>query len=79
LQPGDRLVLYTDGLCDLIPAGQHIFDRRQLQALLQANAHLEPDALCEEVFAHLGRLRMDYEQYDDMTLLVMAFEPDHTL
>jgi serine phosphatase RsbU (regulator of sigma subunit) len=56
-----------------------MFDRHQLQALLQANANFEPDALCDAVFAHLGRLRMDYEQYDDMTLLVMALEPERTL
>lgn len=71
LEPGDRLLLYTDGLCDALdPQGQD-FGRARLLALLQAAAGLEPHALCQEVLERIGDFQAGAEQYDDITLMAL--------
>ena len=70
LAPGDRLVLYTDGLTDAQSADGRGFGLERLVALLQAHADLPPDALCTAVFADLAAYQGDAEQFDDMTMVV---------
>ncbi len=71
LEPNDRLVLYTDGLVDVIdPAGQ-IFDRSPLIRLMTGFAAHHPGELCTAVFDALEQFQGSSEQTDDMTMLVM--------
>jgi sigma-B regulation protein RsbU (phosphoserine phosphatase) len=72
LAPGDRLVLYTDGLTDAVGPDGHSFELERLKALLQSHAHLAPDKLCAATFADLAAYQGAAEQYDDMTMLVVA-------
>jgi serine phosphatase RsbU (regulator of sigma subunit) len=71
LAPGDRLVLFTDGMVDVLaPDGSQLV-RDQLQEMLERHADLHPQALCDAVFEDLAEFRGNAEQYDDMTLLVL--------
>ena len=71
LEPGDRLVMYTDGLTDVLdPSGQR-FGPEQLTDLLRAGAHLGADDLCTETFARLMEFKDTADQFDDMTILVV--------
>lgn len=72
LAPGDRLVLYTDGLTDVVDERGRSFDGKRLAALLQAHAARPPAELCAATFAHLAAYQGTAEQFDDMTLLVAA-------
>ena len=71
LQPADRLVLYTDGLSDVLSPGGEFFGRDRLAALLQSHAALSLDDLCDATFADLHAFRAGTPQFDDMTVLVM--------
>jgi serine phosphatase RsbU (regulator of sigma subunit) len=71
LAPGDRLVLYTDGLCDVVDPDDRLFGRERLKGLLASHAGLEAGALCEATFADLSAYRSTAEAYDDMTMLVV--------
>jgi serine phosphatase RsbU (regulator of sigma subunit) len=71
LRPGDRLVLFTDGLIDVLPETR-VTDRARLVDVLQSAARLPLEELCAEVFRRLARARAGGEQYDDMTLLVLG-------
>ena len=72
LAPGDRLVLYTDGLTDVLDADHRPFDLRRLRSLLQSHAGLSPAEMCAATFADLAAYRGAAEQYDDMTMLVVG-------
>jgi serine phosphatase RsbU (regulator of sigma subunit) len=72
LAAGDRLVLYTDGLTDVLSPEGRRFELEQLQRILRSHADREPDELCDATFADLAAYQRDAEQYDDMTLLVIA-------
>jgi serine phosphatase RsbU (regulator of sigma subunit) len=77
LDPGDRIVLYTDGVLESMNAAREEFGKPRLKKFLDASAssgsHLA-DALLVELrrwsAAHLGRA-----QDDDITLLVLDFLP----
>jgi serine phosphatase RsbU (regulator of sigma subunit) len=71
LAPGDRLVLFTDGLTDVVAPDERMFDLERLKALLQSCAGVPAEELCRAVFERLGAFRGAAEQYDDMTMLVM--------
>lgn len=74
LRPGDRLVLYTDGLVDAVTAEGQLFGLSRLIALLQSCQGLSPDEVCTAVFAGLTAYQGAAEQYDDMTLLVVEVQ-----
>jgi sigma-B regulation protein RsbU (phosphoserine phosphatase) len=71
LAPSDRLVLYTDGLTDLLSPDDRLFGLGRLQSTLQSHAALPPPELCAAVFADLAAYQGSAEQYDDMTMLVV--------
>ena len=74
LVPGDRLVLYTDGLADVLAPDHRPFGLRRLKGLLESRANLPPARLCEATFAGLAAYQGNAEQYDDMTMLVVGVE-----
>jgi len=71
LEPGDRLLLYTDGLLEARNAEGRLFGEAALSAEFKSTAHLEPalavDRLIEAV-QHWSR-----SQDDDLTVLLCDF------
>ncbi len=74
LQPRDRLVLYTDGLVDVIAPSGELYDRPRLINLIKKHASLPAARMCEAVLADLAAYRGEAEPFDDMTILVMEVE-----
>jgi sigma-B regulation protein RsbU (phosphoserine phosphatase) len=74
LAPGDRLVMYTDGLTDVFnPAGER-FGPERLAALLEELAHLFAAELCDATFAALRDYQGQASQFDDMTMLALVLD-----
>jgi sigma-B regulation protein RsbU (phosphoserine phosphatase) len=74
LMPGDRLVLYTDGLTDVVAPDDQLFGLGRLQSLLLSYTGLLPDEICAATFADLLAYQATAEQFDDMTMLVVGVE-----
>ena len=74
LLAGDRLVLYTDGLIDILDTAGELFGRERFESLLLEHADLAPEDLCAAVLADLAAYRDGAEQYDDMTMLVLGVD-----
>jgi serine phosphatase RsbU (regulator of sigma subunit) len=74
LAPGDRLVLYTDGLTDVAAPDGALLGLERWVALLEASIVLDVESMGKELFARLLEYQGDGEQYDDMTLLLMQAE-----
>ncbi|MGE5601609.1 MAG: SpoIIE family protein phosphatase [Nitrososphaerales archaeon] len=72
LLPGDRLVLYTDGLTDVVNAQGELLGLERLTGLLQRHAELPAQEMCLAITRDLDLYRAGAEQPDDMTLLVVA-------
>jgi sigma-B regulation protein RsbU (phosphoserine phosphatase) len=72
LSPGDRLVLYTDGLTDVMSPGKRLFGLGRFRSLLRSYARLLPEDLCKVAFADLAAYQGDADQFDDMTMLIVG-------
>jgi sigma-B regulation protein RsbU (phosphoserine phosphatase) len=70
LADGDRLVLYTDGLIDVLNEDDRRLELPGLIAILQRRRRESPDAICEATFAALRDYQGAAEQFDDMTIVV---------
>lgn len=69
LEPGDSLVLYTDGVTDALHDQGKEFGESRLVGLLSTCAHLAPDALLETIVNAVQQFS-GREQEDDITLVV---------
>jgi serine phosphatase RsbU (regulator of sigma subunit) len=68
LEPGDVLVLYTDGIVEHASAHE-LFGHDRLHRLIQAEVHAGPAALVDAIFGELNRFAE--VRADDMTVLVI--------
>jgi serine phosphatase RsbU (regulator of sigma subunit) len=75
LYPGDRLVLYTDGLIDIVSADGKPFGLERLLTLLQSHTALPPGDLLAATFTDLAAYQQTAEQFDDMTMLITSMQP----
>ncbi|HEU5087075.1 MAG TPA: PP2C family protein-serine/threonine phosphatase, partial [Roseiflexaceae bacterium] len=71
MQPGDRLILYTDGLTDVLDASGTRYNLEQLEEMVCRYAACSAAELIEETFAALAAFQGQAEQFDDMTMLVI--------
>ena len=73
LQPGDHLVLFTDGALEARNTAGEEFGEERLRALLQSN----PTAAAGEILARLQEAIMafsaDTPQHDDITMMVLGY------
>lgn len=71
LAPGDRLLLYSDGLSDVVSTDGEMFDKDRLAALVRGQT-AAPAELCRTLFDALSAFQGEAAQYDDMALLVLG-------
>jgi serine phosphatase RsbU (regulator of sigma subunit) len=68
LEPGDVLVLYTDGVIEAADASGERYGTERLERLIEANGHLAATRLRDIVLDDVRRFM--HAQHDDLTLLV---------
>ena len=75
MQPGDKLVLFSDGLSEAANADGEFFDKKALKEFLCAHAGIG----CAELHSKLVEAVEDFseasEQEDDITMLVVEYQP----
>jgi sigma-B regulation protein RsbU (phosphoserine phosphatase) len=71
LEPGDRLVLYTDGILEATNATGEEFGPHRLSALLKDGARLNPEAAADHIMASLQT--WSKSQNDDLTVLICDY------
>jgi len=71
LEPGDRLLLYTDGIVEAASASGEFFGQQALGSLLQKTANADPKAAADRIIAEVQRWAAS--QDDDLTVLVCDF------
>ncbi len=71
LEPGDTLVLYTDGVTDMNNAAGELFGRERLDNILTENAHRPAEEIRNEIYRAALAFKGDADQFDDFTLVVL--------
>ena len=74
LQPGDRFLLYTDGLIEARDAHGQLFGEDALSAALLATSSLAPQQAADKIIAEVERWAKT--QDDDLTVLVCDYLGD---
>lgn len=72
-EPGDVIVLYSDGITDHVNAAGTEFGRGRLAQVVRTHSTKSPDALIQAVFADLDRFSTT--AFDDQTMFVMKVKP----
>lgn len=71
LAPGDKLLLYTDGLTEMANAAGDEFGVERVQALAKRHATADPHALISACLEEIRTFAANAKQADDLTLLVL--------
>jgi phosphoserine phosphatase RsbU/P len=71
LEPGDRLLLCTDGIVEPENAAGEAFGDRELERVLAGSEACSPAELSDRLLAAIRRWQAAPSQQDDMTLLVI--------
>ncbi len=75
LSPGDRIVIYTDGVTEAQNPRGEFFSRKQLREIVVAHAGNDCAALHDAVLRTLKNFISDAPQADDITLVVVEYHP----
>ena len=73
LDPGDVLVVFSDGVSEAIDAAGEEFGDDRIESCIGANLHLEPAALLEHLLAAVRHFSEGTVQRDDVTALVLRY------
>jgi len=73
LKPGDRLVLYTDGVTEAMDRKNELFSEGRLEATLRGVNGRNSHEVVDRVVKDVQRFAADAPQSDDITLLVLGY------
>ncbi|MBM3789973.1 MAG: FHA domain-containing protein [Acidobacteria bacterium] len=73
LQPGDHLVLFTDGVLEARNRCGEEFGEGRLHALLKTQATSPAPAIMERILEAVESFSADTAQHDDITLMVLGY------
>lgn len=74
LQPGDMILLYTDGLDEAVNAGQELFGSQRLVDVLKRAAGQDAQAIVAELDRAVRAFTGEAPQADDMTMILLKVE-----
>ncbi len=77
IQPGDSIVMYTDGVTEAMNINNEEFGEPRLLEILNANRKLDAENLTKLLLKEVKTFAGEQEQSDDITILVLAYNgPD---
>ena len=71
LEPGSRLVLYSDGVTDAVNPYEERYGVERLKRALQNKGYLPAGALKDHIAADVAQFCQKAPAFDDLTLLVV--------
>lgn len=71
LEPGDQILLYTDGVTESMNPAREAYGLERLIALFQELGAASPQELCERVLASVNEHRSAANPHDDITLVAL--------
>ena len=72
LQPGDKVVFYTDGIVEAMNEQEEIYGFERLQEVIKSSRVDTAEALMNEVIASVDTFAGGAPQHDDITVIVVS-------
>lgn len=79
LNPGDSLVLFTDGVTEAMNKAEQEFGKERLEALLDDAGAIPAVDLLQRIYAEVDTFAAGEDQADDITCLALRLAPSRTL
>ena len=76
LEPGDVLMLYTDGVSEAHNPQEEEFGEERLKDSLRRHGHLSAEDMSAAILAELKQWMADAPQHDDLTFVLMKVQSD---
>jgi len=76
LIPGDKIYLYTDGVTEATDSKEELYGEDRLLAIMNRNVEADVQTICEAVKADVDRFVGEAPQFDDITMLCLAYHPE---
>jgi sigma-B regulation protein RsbU (phosphoserine phosphatase) len=74
LEPGDVIVLYTDGITEAMNADSDLFGDARLSQIVEEHGHLDTAELRERILREIEAFVGGADQHDDMTMILLKVE-----
>jgi sigma-B regulation protein RsbU (phosphoserine phosphatase) len=74
LEPGDKVVLYTDGIVEAMNEQEEIFGFDRLVEVIQAAKAMSAEALLKDILDKVSEFAGGAAQHDDLTVIVVSVE-----
>lgn len=75
LSPGDRFILYSDGITETQNSGEELFGEKRLIAVLNENISLAPNEIIDNILKALADFRGEAPPPDDISLIILQAKP----
>jgi sigma-B regulation protein RsbU (phosphoserine phosphatase) len=72
LEPGDRVVFYTDGIVEAMNEREEIFGFERLMEVIQEARSMNADSLLQEIKDQVNAFAGGAAQHDDLTVIVLS-------
>lgn len=76
LQPGESLLIYTDGLPDAATPAEEMFGQPRIEQILDANKNKTPDEILSEIEKAVAAHVHPGSAADDMNMVLIQFPPE---
>jgi sigma-B regulation protein RsbU (phosphoserine phosphatase) len=70
LQPGDRLIVFSDGVPDMVDVNEEPYGYKRLHEVILANGRLSAKELVAAILADLDAFSQHADPFDDVTILI---------
>ncbi|HXP31982.1 MAG TPA: SpoIIE family protein phosphatase [Stellaceae bacterium] len=75
LRPGERIVLFTDGITEAANAAGEQYDEPRLEAAIEALRQASAGEMVRDIIGRVDEFVAGAPQFDDMTCLVLDYRP----
>ena len=72
LEPGDRLLLYTDGVVEAHNRDNELYGDDRLKSMVDSTRDLPGEQVLERIFADVNEHAAEVPQFDDITMVVLS-------
>ncbi len=74
LEPGDRLLLYTDGVVEAHNRDNVLYGDDRLMSMVDSTRDLPGEQVLERIFADVNEHAAEVPQFDDITMVVLSIQ-----
>ena len=74
VEPGDRIIFYTDGIVEAMNEREEIFGFERLLDVVKGAGSMGADSLLKEILDKVNEFAGSAAQHDDLTVIVVSVE-----